>query len=36
MKKITIIFCLLSFGLLTACGVKGPLYYPEQKTEITQ
>lgn len=34
MKKLTLILLMITFGL-TACGVKGPLYFPE-KTEQTQ
>ncbi len=34
MKKIAFVLLIASLGL-TACGVKGPLYFPE-KTEQTQ
>ncbi|AUI66754.1 MULTISPECIES: lipoprotein [Glaesserella] len=34
MKKIVLMLVIASLGL-TACGVKGPLYFPE-KTEQTQ
>ncbi|SUT99677.1 MULTISPECIES: LPS translocon maturation chaperone LptM [Actinobacillus] len=30
MKKLLLVALLTSFGL-TACGVKGPLYFPEQQ-----
>ncbi|WP_373778576.1 lipoprotein [Glaesserella sp.] len=35
MKKLLFIFVLASFGL-TACGVKGPLYFPEQTPPQTE
>lgn len=30
MKKLLLVALVASFGL-TACGVKGPLYFPEQQ-----
>ena len=32
MKKLIIVALLVGFGL-TACGVKGPLYFPEKMAE---
>nr|WP_314741727.1 lipoprotein [uncultured Haemophilus sp.] len=34
MKKLFLVAILASF--LTACGVKGPLYFPEQQQQQTQ
>lgn len=35
MKKYGLIFAILCLGL-TACGVKGPLYYPENAPQQTE
>lgn len=35
MKKLLIVLAIFS-TILTACGVKGPLYFPEQTAQIQQ
>lgn len=35
MKKLILLATLCALGL-TACGVKGPLYFPEEKPQQTQ
>ena len=31
MKIFLLGLCLISFGLLSSCGIKGPLYLPEDE-----
>ena len=31
MKIFLLGLCLISFGLLSTCGIKGPLYLPEEE-----
>ena len=31
MKIFLLALCLISFGLLSSCGIKGPLYLPEEQ-----
>ncbi|WP_386698011.1 lipoprotein [Lonepinella sp. MS14436] len=37
MKKLTFLTALLVLAtFITGCGVKGPLYYPQENTQQTQ